>query len=181
MFNERTNRLEKRLIKVFGKNASLAVTNARVGNKGYLTRIESYGMPFKVDSYAKTIEESENRAFQKFEEEMEKSLKEKLFKTQKDNNYESYQLTKEEMEKLYKYIDPMEAELLTAIKKDTSAAMCKLENGLYECVINCSYMNLHARSTGATKRLAVAAAIWSAHDVLNPFPLKVGSWPLEEE
>ena len=174
MYNEKTNKLEKELVEKFGVNASLAITNARIGNKGYLVRIESYGLPFTIDSFDKTTELAEKAAVKEFKKRMESALKECVFQTQPNDRYEAIELSNEEIEKLYKHLDGVDSIKLNQLKEITTARICKLENGLYECLIDCPYMNLHARSRGGTKKLAVMGTIWTAHDILTPFPIRVG-------
>ena len=178
MYNEKTNELEKRLVEVFGSNASLAITTARLGKKGYLVRMESHGMPFIIDARGSEVEAAEQLAIEEFEKQMENALKNDLFPTQKKENYKNIELTTEELEKLYKYLKIPDEEYLAEIKKTTSAEICLLDDGRYECVISSPYMNLSARSTGRSKKLAVATTIWTAHSILNPEFIKVGDWSL---
>ena len=181
MYNEKINNLENRMVEIFGENASFSVTNARLGRKGYLTRIESCGLPFRIDSREKTSELSEQTAINEFEKQLDKALAEKLFPTQKHEEYENIELTPEELDKLYKYMDQVEPEILIGIKKETKARICCLSNNRFECVIDCLYINLHARSDGATKKLAIAGAIWNAHDILTPLSIRVGDWWIGSE
>ena len=60
MYNEKTNELEQKLKKVFGEKATLAITNAKLGNRGYMVRIESQGIPYTVDSFKENNEEALN-------------------------------------------------------------------------------------------------------------------------
>ena len=180
MLNEKAKQLEKRLVEVFGNKASLAITNARLGYKGYYTRIEAYGMPFRVDAYKPTVDESEELALDEFNKQMDIALKESLFPTQPEDRYEPIELTEEELDKLYKYTDLGDVEeALNEIKEETSAKMCQLSDGRYECVITGPYMQLNARSTGGTKKLAIATTIWSAHEIFSPTPIKIGDWPIK--
>ena len=178
MNNENKNKLEQKLVEIFGEKVSIAVTNARVGNKGYMTRIEAQGIPFTVDAYKETNEKSEKLAFEEFNKQLEKVLRESVVPTKPANCYEKIELTDDELEKLYKFEELISDDYLKEIKEKTSAKICKLDDGRYECVITSPYMNLHAKSTGGTKTLAVATTIWVAHDVFHATPIKVGNWPL---
>ena len=178
MKNDKTKKLEKRLVEVFGEKASLAITNARLGAKGYYTRVESYGLPIRVDAYKDTQEAAEELALVEFEKEMELAIKEKLFQTQPLDRYETYNLSVEELGKIYKYSDIIDDKEMLEIKSQTTAQICKLDDGRYECVITSPYMQIHARGTGTTKELAVFSATMVSHDIINPSPIKVGDWPI---
>ena len=177
MKNPKITELENRLIEVFGENASLALTTARLGSKGYFVRIESYGMPFTVDAYDKNPEEAEELAIEEFNKQMVEALDEKLFPTQPLEKYEIIQLSEEELNKVYKYSDIIHIkETFEEVKKETIAKICKRSDGKYECVISGTYMHLNARGTARTKELAITAAIWTAHEILNPSVIKVGNY-----
>ena len=178
MDNENKNKLEQRLVEILGEKVSIAVTDARVGDKGYMTRIEAQGIPFTVDAYKETCEESEKLAFEEFNKQLNQALKESIVPTKPADCYEKIELTNEELEKLYKFEELISDDYLKEIKEKTTAKICKLDDGRYECVISSPYMNLHAKSTGGTKTLAVATTIWVAHDIFHATPIKVGNWPL---
>lgn len=178
MYNEKTNELEQKLKKVFGEKATLAITNAKLGNRGYMVRIESQGIPYTVDSFKENNEEAEQLAIEEFERRMNESLEENVFPTQPIDCYRNKNLSTEEMNKLYKYIEFPISSTLKDIEEKTTALVCCLNNNKYECVITGPYMNLNARGVGATERIAVMNAINTAHNILNPFLVKVGNWPI---
>lgn len=182
MFSERAKQLEKTISQVFGKRTSLAITNARIGTHGYFTRIESYGLPFKVDGYEDTLDESENIALERFEKEFEEFRKEdKLFPSQPLECYENLVLTDEQLNRLYQFTDlDFDPELLEETKNGTTAMICRLPNKMYECVINTNYMNVHARGTGPLERFAIRNAISVACEIIYPSIKKVGNWPPKE-
>lgn len=181
MYSIKTNDLEKQMVNIFGEDASLVITKARLGKKGYLTRIESYGLPFRIEAREKTSELSEDLAIKEFEKHTKKALAEKILPTQPDESYETIVLTSDDLNRLYKHMNTFTPELLDGIKKDTVAKISHLDDFKYECVIDCPYMNIHARGEGANKKLAVASAIWAAYDILNPYSIRVGDWWIGSE
>ena len=177
MNNENTNKLEKRLIEIFGEKATLAVTNARIGKEKYMTRIEACGVPFKIDVLKSSNEESEQLALSEFNKHLDEALQERLLPTQTEDCYEIVKLSEEELNKLYKFEEFFDEDYFKEIKEKTTAKICQLENGKYECVISSPYMNLNSRCTANSKKAAIFIAIWTAHDVLKPSSIKVGDWP----
>ena len=171
-----TKELEKQLVEMFGENATLAITNARIGTKGYYTRIESCGIPFRIEAINESQDIAYEMAINEFVKQTEIAIREKLFATQPDCAYEEHHLTNEDLDKIYKCQTDYNLEIINDFKKQTFAKVAHLPDGRFECVIDCSRLHLRVRGTGGTKKLAIASAIWNSHDVLNPTPIKVGDW-----
>lgn len=169
--------LENKLVEAFGENVALAITNARLGSKGYCTKIQTTGLPFEINSYSETVEESEQKAIQEFEKQMAVAFKEKLFATQPIHYYKEMKLYKNNLDKLYRFTDILNEKILKEIKSKTNAIVCKISNH-YECVISSPYMNMHSRGIGQTKEIALQSAIINGWDILNPIPIQIGRWPI---
>ena len=174
MDNKKFKKLEEKAVEIFGERATMTFSQIRVAYKGYLVRIKVQGMPFEISSFKPTLEEAEELAISKFYEEMDKALKDNLFQTKPQEQYEVRNLTDNEFEKLFKFEECMGEEYLEELKSKTIIKICELEDGRYECVIESPYMNLHARATSKNKTMVPTLAIWTAHDIFKPILTRVG-------
>ena len=181
MYSTKTQELEKQINELFGNHALLAITNAFIGDKGYMVRIEAYGLPFTIDSYGKDNKTTEELAIDEFKKQLTIAKEELLFPSQPEEKYEEFRLTEEDINKLYKFVDYPDSPVYDHPKSKTVAKMCELPNGKYECVIKSPYMNLNVRSTAWTKKLALASAIWKSREVFSPRPIRVGKLPYRED
>lgn len=168
------NKLEKKLIKIFGEKATFAITTARVSSKGYMTRIGARGLPFEVSAYDKDIEKTQKLALNEFEKQTQVALNDKIRPTQPADRYVDIELTFEDIYRLYMHEEWVEYEDYKVLKEKTTAKICQLDNGLYECVINSPYMNLSAKDTGLTKEDAIRSAIYTAFSFFHPSRIEVG-------
>lgn len=168
------NKLEKELIGIFGEKATLAITTAKVGDKGYMTRIGVQGMPFEVSAYGKDIGKTQKMVLEEFEKQMQTALTYKIKPTQLANRYVGVELTFEDIYCLYRHEEWAEYEDFKMLQKKTKAKMCQLDNGKFECIINSPYMNLCAKGTGLTKEESIASAINNSFDIFHPSPIAIG-------
>ena len=171
---EKINKLEKKLIDIFGERATLAITTARVSSRGYMTRIGAQGMPFEVSAYDKDIEKTQKMAIQEFEKQMQEALGEKMLPSQPVNRYVGIELSFEDIYRLYMHEEWVEHKDYKALKEKTTAKICQLDNGKYECVISSPYMNLNAKDTGRTKDDAIRSTIQTAFSVFHPMCITIG-------
>ena len=167
-------KIEKKLIDIFGGTATFAVTTARVSSKGYMTRIGARGMPFEVSAYDKNAEKTQELALDEFEKQMQLALKDKMRPTQPADKYTGVELTFEDIYRLYMREEWVEYEDFKVLKEKTTAKVCKLDNGSYECIINSPYMNLNVKDTGSTKENAIKSTILTAFSFFHPSPIVVG-------
>ena len=168
------NKLEKKLIDIFGEKATFAVATARVSGKGYMTRIGARGMPIEVSAYDKDAEKTIKLALDEFERQMQMALKDKMGPSQPADKYVGVELTFEDIYHLYMHEELVEYEDFKTLKEKTNAKICQLDDGRYECVISSPYMNLSVKDTGLTKEDAIRSAIYSAFSVFHPSPITVG-------
>lgn len=174
MNTTKINKLEKILIDIFGEKATFAVTTARVSSKGYMTRIGAQGVPFEVSAYDKDAEKTKKLAFDEFEKQIQIALKEKMRQTQPTEKYVDVELTFEDIYRLYMHEEWAEYEDYKELKEKTTAKICRLDDGTYECVISSPYMNLNAKDTGQTKEDAIKSTIYTAFNFFHPSRIAVG-------
>ena len=48
MNKENIEKIEKKLKEVFGERSAYVLTTAKAGPKGYMIRLENYGLPFSI-------------------------------------------------------------------------------------------------------------------------------------
>ena len=181
MYNTKSNELENEVIKVLGEKCHFAITLIRAGNAGYFARIEANGFPFTVRSFETTIEKAEELAIEEFKRKMSEALEKDMFHSQPEEKYWEVEVLKEDADKLYDDTDIFPLEFLNQVKENTTIKMCKLENGNYECVIDCNDLRIHVRNESPSKRLAKAFAIFKARHVISPELVIVGDRPHVEE
>ena len=174
-------KLEKKLIDIFGEKATLAITTARVSSRGYMTRIGAQGMPFEVSAYDKDIEKTQRLAVQEFEKQMHKVLGEKMLPSQPADRYFDIELSFEDIYRLYRYEEWVEYEDYKVLKEKTTAKICQLDDGKYECVIKSPYMNLNAKDTGRTKDDAIRSTIHIAFSVFHPMSITIGDRTIDKQ
>ena len=173
-------KLEKKLIDIFGEKATLAITSARVSSRGYMTRIGAQGMPFEVSAYDKDIEKTQKMAVQEFEKQMQEALEEKMLPSQPADRYVGVELSFEYIYRLYMHEEWVEYEDYKVLKEKTTAKICQLDDGKYECVIKGPYMNLNAKDTGKTKDDAIRSTIHTAFSVFHPMSITVGDRTIDK-
>lgn len=166
--------VEEKATYLFGDKAVVSFAQARVGNKGYIIKINVQGLPFELSASAENIETAMEEATEGFLEWLFKARAKDLFKTYPEDEYEKVQLSDEELDKLYRFEDFLSDEYLKKIKEETTVWVCQLRDQGYECVIESPYKNLHSRGVGSSKQTAIMSAIWKARDIFSPRLIKVG-------
>lgn len=181
MYSPKSNELEKEVEKVLGKKCHFAITLIRAGNAGYFARVEANGFPFIVRSFETTLEKAEELAIDEFRKEMTEALEKDMFHSQPDEKYWDVEVLKEDADKLYEDMEIYPLEFLEEVKAHTSIKMCKLDNGNYECVIDCDELRIHVRNESQSERFAKRLAIYKARDVMRPNLVIVGEKPYRVE
>ena len=75
MNKEQIEKIEKELHEIFGERSAYILTTAKAGPKGYMVRLECYGLPFSIIAHLENKEEAERLVVQEFEKQVEESLK----------------------------------------------------------------------------------------------------------
>ena len=173
MKNKEFIKLEEKAIELFGNKATVIMTTARTGDKGYTVKLGVTGLPFEISASAKTYEFALEIAMHAFEDNLAKSLRDNLFKTQDDECYEKVILSEEQLSRLYSREEYISESYLKEITEKTNVWVCKIRENKYECVIESPYLSLHARGYGMTGEAAILSAIMRAQDVFEPEPIRV--------
>ena len=100
-----------------------------------------------------------------------------MFHTQPEEKYWEVDVLKEDVDKLYDDMEIYPLEFLNEVKAHTTIKMCKLDNGNYECVIDCDDMRIHVRRECPSERFAKKFAIYKARNVMKPRLITVGERP----
>ena len=167
-------KIEEKAILLFGEKVVISFAQIRVANKGYVIRFNIQGLPFEISSSAKNIELAMEQATNELNKRMRQACMNDLFKTQQNDRYEKVSLSKEELDKLYRFEEYLSNNYLKEIKENTIAWVCQLRDNQYECVVESPYKNLHSRGVGATKQTAIMSALWKAHEIFEPELIRVG-------
>lgn len=171
---ELINDLAEKIEAIIGEKIVLTVATAKLADKGYIVRIKMQGMPFEISAMSETLEQAEKTAEMEFMEDFDIARKEKLYQTQPKDKYKYIKLSDEQLDKLFENEVFLGKGFLKRIKEETSAMICQLEDGRYECVIESPYMYLRARGRSNTEESAVLAAISVAKSILKPTMIEVG-------
>ena len=167
-------KIEEKAVSLFGEEIVVSLAKIRVANKGYMVRVSVQGLPFEVTATAKNLEFALEQATYEYGKRMHKVCANDLFKTQPNERYEKVQLSKEELDKLYRFEEYLSGEYLKEIKEKTIAWVTQLKEKMYECVVESPYKNLHSRGVGSSKQTAIMSALWKAHEIFEPELIRVG-------
>ena len=142
------------------------------------SRVEARGLPFRIDSYKKTQEESEESAIDEFETQMAWAIEEKLFFSKTLDEYIPCDLIEEKLDKIFEHSSiSSNPRILAKAKQEVQIMICKLDEELYECVIVHKGMCLFARGTGTTISKSIDAATVVAQEILTPTTIIVRDYP----
>lgn len=179
MNKEQIEKIEKKLQEIFGERSAYVLTTAKAGLKGYMVRLECYGLPFSIIAHLRDREEAERLIVMEFEKRAEESLKSIAYPLKDFDEYEEeITLGEKDLESIYKYSDldnSFDKDMKEEVKRETMAFIRKTESLEYECVITGKYKNLRAKGTSIRLDEAIKIAVWSATRIIKPEPVFVGN------
>lgn len=173
MKNQDLNKLEEKMVELFGKETSFNVSSRRNPNNTYTMIIEVVGLPFSIYASGKTYEESKTNALDAFFPQLEVALEDNLFPTMSSDCYEEISLTDDQLNRIIGKKET-DDEVENEDRNDIKARVGRTTEGLYECVIESSAYDTHARGVGKTQKIAIIKAVWTARDIRNPTTFYIG-------
>lgn len=178
MNKEQIEKIEKKLQEIFGERSAYVLTTAKAGPKGYMVRLECYGLPFSIIAHLENKEEAERLVVREFEKQAEESLKSIVYPLKDFDEFDEIEINEKDLEQIYKDSDldnPLAGNMKQDVKRDTIALIHKTDNLEYECVITGKYKNLRAKGISNNLDEAIKIAVWSAMNIVKPKPVFVGN------